>query len=43
LALTASYPPEKFVTFPSNPPYDENQLRMEIVYLKNESFWVDEY
>lgn len=32
LALTAAYPSEKLVTFPPNPPYDEKQLRMEIVY-----------
>jgi predicted RNase H-like nuclease len=28
LAVTASYPSEKLVTFPPNPHHDEKQLRM---------------
>ena len=32
LAVTASYPSEKLVTFPPNPHHDEKQLRMEIAY-----------
>ena len=32
LALTALSPPESIVTFPPNPPLDDQQLAMEIVY-----------
>jgi predicted RNase H-like nuclease len=32
LAVTALSPPETIVTFPQNPPYDDQQLPMEIVY-----------
>ena len=32
LALTALSPPESIVTFPANPPLDDRQLAMEIVY-----------
>jgi predicted RNase H-like nuclease len=32
LAVTALSLPETIVTFPQNPPYDDQQLPMEIVY-----------
>ena len=37
LAVTALSPPETIVTFPQNPPKDERQLSMEIVYTNRQN------